>query len=213
MTATDAKKLCPEIQLAHVRHFFYPLLCSDGRWLTHGEQVATWKAGESHWSYSDSPNIGNSKACLDPYRCESKKILSVFQAMCPNTRTEKASIDEFFLDLSKDVHDQLLLQYQALQIAGNPNENLPLPDVEVLNWNASHLVANERADDEMAEISAEDVDWDDVAMAIGAGIVKRLRDEVFKQLGYTCSAGIASNKMIAKLGAGFKKPDQQVVAL
>jgi DNA polymerase eta len=182
MTATEAKKLCPEIHLAH---------------------VATWKAGESHWAYRASPNVNDSKACLDPYRAESKKILSIFQTKCPNARTEKASIDESFLDLSKDIYDQLLLQYEALRAPGNPNENLPLPDVQALDWAGSHLVANE-------EVDGEDVDWDDVAMAIGAGIVKGLRDEVFKQLGYTCSAGIASNKMIAKLGAGYKKPDQQV---
>ena len=175
--------------------------------------MATWKAGESQWSYSESPNISDSKACLDPYRAESKKILSTIQSVCPNARTERASIDESFLDLSRDIHDRLLEQYEALR-APPPNSNqhqlLPLPDIKVLNWSESHLVANADEDEKKAEMQIDDLDWDDVAMAIGAGIVKDLRDEVFKRLGYTCSAGVANNKMIAKLGSGFKKPNQQV---
>jgi len=88
---------------------------------------------------------------------------------------------------------------------------MPLPpNGMVLNWCGSHLVANVDEEEEKTEMVMEDVDWDDVAMAIGAEITKGLRDEVFKQLGYTCSAGVAGNKMIAKLGAGFKKPNQQV---
>ena len=54
-------------------------------------------------------------------------------------------------------------------------------------------------------------DWDDVIMNIAAEIIKGIRDEVESVLGYTCSAGIARNKMLAKLAAGWKKPNQQVL--
>lgn len=158
--------------------------------------------------------MATSKACLDPYRAESKKILSIFQSVCPNARTERASIDESFLDLSRDIHDQLLLRYPVLRGAppdGDYAALLPAPPKGVvLNWSESHLVTNVGEDEETREMLMEEVDWDDVAMAIGAEITRGLRDEVFTQLGYTCSAGVAGNKMIAKLGAGFKKPNQQV---
>ena len=56
----------------------------------------------------------------------------------------------------------------------------------------------------------EPTDWDDVVMYLAAGMIRETRREVEEKLGYTCSAGIARNKMLAKLAAGWKKPNQQV---
>ena len=50
------------------------------------------------------------------------------------------------------------------------------------------------------------------ALAAGAVVVARLRAEVAACLpGFTCSAGVAANKMLAKLCAGLHKPNQQTV--
>jgi len=50
------------------------------------------------------------------------------------------------------------------------------------------------------------------ALAAGAVVVARLRAAVATSLpGFTCSAGVAANKMMAKLCAGLHKPDQQTV--
>jgi DNA polymerase eta len=54
------------------------------------------------------------------------------------------------------------------------------------------------------------IDWDDVIMFLAAEMIRAIRREVEEKLGYTCSAGIAKNKMLAKLAAGWKKPNQQV---
>lgn len=168
--------------------------------------VATWQAGDSHWAYRDNPNIASCKACLDPYRAESKKIVSVFRAACP--RVEKASIDESFLDLSAMIHERLVERYPALALPppyNDPTENLPLPPQDVgVEWAGSHLL-------ELEEGWESALDWDDVAMGIAAEIVNEVRGSVRREVGYTCSAGIAQNKMLAKLGSGFKKPNQQVI--
>jgi hypothetical protein len=63
------------------------------------------------------------------------------------------------------------------------------------------------SDDESEE---EPGDWDDVIMSVAAEMIRDIRREVEEKLGYTCSAGIARNKMLAKLAAGWKKPNQQV---
>jgi DNA polymerase eta len=47
-------------------------------------------------------------------------------------------------------------------------------------------------------------------MYLAAEMIQKTRREVEEKLGYTCSAGIARNKMLAKLAAGWKKPNQQV---
>ncbi|KAF2681733.1 DNA/RNA polymerase [Lentithecium fluviatile CBS 122367] len=57
----------------------------------------------------------------------------------------------------------------------------------------------------------KDPDWDDVCMVIASEIVRDVRAHIRERLGYTCSGGIARNKMVAKLGSGYKKPNQQTV--
>jgi DNA polymerase eta len=63
------------------------------------------------------------------------------------------------------------------------------------------------SDDESEE---EAGDWDDVTMSVASEMIRDIRKEVEETLGYTCSAGIARNKLLAKLAAGWKKPNQQV---
>lgn len=41
--------------------------------------------------------------------------------------------------------------------------------------------------------------------------MRKVRADIFEKLKYTCSAGIAQNKMLAKLGSAHKKPNQQTV--
>ncbi|CUS09821.1 unnamed protein product [Tuber aestivum] len=184
-TAADALKACPQLKLVH---------------------VATWRAGDERWDYRENPDIVTCKACLDPYRNESKKIISIFRAACP--RVEKASIDESFLDLSVMVYERLLKRFPVLALPppyNDPSENLALPPKGLeVKWAGSHLL-------EFAEDSDGQLDWDDVGMGIAAEIVEEVRGSVRKELGYTCSAGIAQNKLLAKLGSGYKKPNQQVL--
>ncbi|GAA5939375.1 DNA-directed DNA polymerase eta [Sporobolomyces koalae] len=53
--------------------------------------------------------------------------------------------------------------------------------------------------------------WSDLALSLGAEIVQRIRQETHERLGYTCSAGIAPNKMLAKLCSAWKKPNAQTI--
>lgn len=47
----------------------------------------------------------------------------------------------------------------------------------------------------------------------GALIAKRLRAAVLEQLQFTCSAGVAHNKILAKLGSSLNKPNKQAIIL
>ncbi|KAG5929041.1 hypothetical protein E4U42_007352 [Claviceps africana] len=188
---TEAKKLCPDLIAQH---------------------VATWREGDDKWAYRDdaAANIATDKVSLDPYRLESRKILAVIRDSLPRNlqKVEKASIDEVFLDLSAHVHAVLLERFPELCAPPPYNdvtEKLPLPSITALDWQADALV------DLDEEQESQDPDWDDVAILIGSEIVRSVRAKIREQLGYTCSAGIASNKMISKLGSGFKKPNSQTV--
>jgi DNA polymerase eta len=61
------------------------------------------------------------------------------------------------------------------------------------------------------ETEEDDPDWDDIAILIGSDIIRSVRAAIREKLKYTCSGGIAQNKMLSKLGSAHKKPNQQTV--
>ena len=72
------------------------------------------------------------------------------------------------------------------------------------------------ADDGAADARDDDAErWDDEERLLVAGaiVVDELRAQVSAELGFTCSGGVARNKMLAKLGCGLHKPDQQTIVL
>lgn len=218
INAKEAKRRCPNLVLQH---------------------VATFREGQGvNWAYRDDAASHGStdKVSLDPYRNESRTIMAVMRDALavwaekvdqrgPGEKKagangwkeyghmlkfEKGSIDEAYIDLSALVHATLLYRQPDLQET-EPKENgktrLPLPLLDFDYGPSDNCVVdsekNESADDD------ESVDWDDVAINIGAEIVKFVRQTVFERLRYTCSGGIARNKMLAKIASGSNKPDKQ----
>ncbi|KHE82993.1 hypothetical protein GE21DRAFT_510 [Neurospora crassa] len=189
---SEAKKLCPDLIHQH---------------------VATWREGDAKWDYHPdaAANMATHKVSLDPYRLESRKILAIIKEELPPhlQKVEKASIDEVFMDLSAQVHTILLERFPELANPppyDDPTEMLPMPSITALDWQADALVD---LPDENAEL--EDPDWDDVAILIGSEIVRKVRIAIKDKLGYTCSAGVACNKLLSKLGSAYRKPNQQTV--
>ena len=192
ISPTEAKKLCPDIILQH---------------------VATWREGDEKWAYHNdaAKNIATHKVSLDPYRLESRRILACIKNALPTNlqKIEKAGTDEFFLDLSAQVHSILLERFPELKGPApydDPTEYLPLPSSTALDWQADALVDLDAQQNEEV-----DPDWDDFAILIGSEIVRDVRAIVWDKLRYTVSGGIAQNKMLAKLGSAYKKPNQQTV--
>jgi DNA polymerase eta len=192
ITPAEAKKLCPDIILQH---------------------VATWREGDEKWAYHEdaAKNIATHKVSLDPYRLESRNILACIKEALPANlqKVEKASIDEVFMDLSAQVHSILLERFPELSSPppyDDPTENLPRPPTTSLDWQADALV-----DLDADQTEDEDPDWDDIALLVGSEIIRSVRAAVREKLKYTCSGGVAQNKMLAKLGSAHKKPNQQTV--
>ncbi|OCF57294.1 DNA polymerase eta subunit [Kwoniella mangroviensis CBS 10435] len=217
-TLDEARKMCPELVVQH---------------------VATYRNGEAEAGYWGEVDPQTHKVSLDPYRRESLKILAIFKEMVPKGEIEKASIDEAFLDLTPMVLEQLLTIHPYLStIPDDAPEGIdsPLPPAPPINWSKagnvfpingeSELQDSSQGDEgDMEEQRSDDGNdeenlirrnshrdtWEDWALCIGAEIMKNTRDEVFRQLHYTCSAGIAHNKAMAKLCSAWKKPNNQTV--
>jgi len=57
------------------------------------------------------------------------------------------------------------------------------------------------------------VDEENARLAVGSVIAAEMRQAIFSTLGLTGCAGIASNKLLAKLVSGTFKPNQQTTLL
>lgn len=69
-------------------------------------------------------------------------------------------------------------------------------------------------DDDMDYVTEDDLDdirRNDLKLLIAATIVNEIRAKVKEQTGYECSAGIAHNKVLAKLVSGINKPNKQTL--
>lgn len=80
----------------------------------------------------------------------------------------------------------------------------------------SERITNKSDDDEdeFADIPEEDrkaYKKSDIKLLIASSIVSEIRAAVKEQTGYDCSAGIAHNKILAKLVCGLNKPNKQTI--
>lgn len=145
--------------------------------------------------------IARGKADLSTYRDAGSEVISI---LARKGRCERASIDEVYLDLT-DAAETML--------AESPPESLDDMDEEALK---SHVLGLDEDGTDVKErvktwLRRSDADHNDKLLSCGALIVAELRKQVLKETEYTCSAGIAHNKMLAKLASGLNKPAQQTI--
>ena len=103
---------------------------------------------------------------------------------------------------AKDVKEE---EPQAQSKEDREDESTRLMQEELdITWSDGDSYLIPLGEPEVADSSAP------VALYLGAEVVGKCRAAVHERLGYTCSAGIAPNKMLAKLCSAWKKPNAQV---
>jgi DNA polymerase eta len=82
-----------------------------------------------------------------------------------------------------------------------------------VDWDALGATVPSRQEEEDREGSQQwnPTTWRDLQLAIGAKLAAQIRQEIFDTLNYTCSAGVAHYKVVAKLCSSKNKPNKQTV--
>ncbi|EAT41670.1 AAEL006715-PA [Aedes aegypti] len=134
---------------------------------------------------------------LTKYKQMSAKIHEIMHKFTPNV--EKLGLDENYLDVTREINDQLeqKLNLEQLQNVEGfiypPKEDSNLSDQEVFRRACSCGC--------------------DRRLILASHMAKQIRDRIFCELGMKCCAGIAHNKLLAKLVGGVHKQDKQTVLL
>lgn len=128
---------------------------------------------------------------LTPYRQMSTKIHSVLQTFSPSV--EKLGLDENFLDVTNIIDAKLNEDYNRGVIADNTLlDTHVFPEYETLSSCSCGC---------------------EVRLMLGARLALEIRKKLFDELGITSCAGIAHNKLLAKIVGTKNKPNKQTVLI
>ncbi|ESO84458.1 hypothetical protein LOTGIDRAFT_222102 [Lottia gigantea] len=144
------------------------------------------------------------KADLTKYREAGAEVIEVFSKF--SDCVERASIDEAYIDMTTEV-EKRLEQFGSSQITPDKLSN-------------SFVVGHDEKDTPREEglkewlsniLENEETNLYNIRLAITASIVEEMRAAVYSKTGFRCSAGIAHNKILAKLACGMHKPNKQTI--
>ena len=141
-------------------------------------------------SDNDTPSNGfskitryNGKASIERYREANRCVISVLSRF--SKIIERASVDEVFIDLTEEV-DNKIRSMKKIGAKFNADE------LEFKGHIFGHVTASENG---IQLLNSKD----DIKLryCIASHIIFKMREAVFKELGYPLSAGIAPNKVFA----------------
>ncbi|KAK1131495.1 hypothetical protein K0M31_017778 [Melipona bicolor] len=148
------------------------------------------------------------KADTSRYRAAGREVINVIKKHC--NIIERASVDEAYLDITDLVSKRmftnpisskhLIKQLSNTFIVGYSKDGKN--DEEERSNGTRTWIMNIFKD--LADIDAQ-------KLAIAGIIVEEIRADIFDKTGFRCSAGIAQNKILAKLACGLHKPNRQTI--
>ncbi|XP_076280998.1 DNA polymerase eta [Lasioglossum baleicum] len=148
------------------------------------------------------------KADTSRYRTAGRDVIEVMKKHC--SLIERASVDEAYLDITNIVEQRI-------------STNFPTPEELAIQLSNTFVVGfSEVGKNDEEERSRGLKSWmsnvfkelDDIQaqkLAVAGVIVEDLRADILAKTGFKCSAGIAQNKILAKLACGLHKPNRQTI--
>ena len=140
---------------------------------------------------------------LTKYRMASARIRGVVRQIC-GPKVEKLGMDELFVDLTDHIA-QHLDEQSGPPLKGKRAFRNAISHEPMFEYDCDTVIGHIEPAIENAPI------LDDLWLLIGSCFAAYIRNEISNTLGYTCSAGIAHSKIMAKLLADLHKPAMQTV--
>ncbi|ODM97264.1 DNA polymerase eta [Orchesella cincta] len=146
------------------------------------------------------------KADLTKYRDAGREVIQVLNEF--DCCVERASIDEAYIDLTEAVEKKLSEMSSDCEL----DFSNTLPSLDMDCFTGSFVMGYDSTEQWLEALRGSEMpQLDDIKLAIGAEIVGKMREAVYKKTSFRCSAGIAHNKVLAKLVCGINKPNKQTV--
>ncbi|KAL5290527.1 POLH family protein [Megaselia abdita] len=150
------------------------------------------------------------------YRDAGKEVADVLQTF--TTLLERASVDEAYLDITEEVQKRM---DNITKGDGQVDPNLLVNTFAVGYEHIGDFIReiltsiSNNGEDE-AESYEDGLDSSTIRksnfkLLVGATIAGEMRSKIKEVTGYECSAGVAHNKVLAKLVCGMNKPNKQTV--
>lgn len=128
--------------------------------------------------------------------------LFFFHASLKLYGTEKASIDECFIDFTRPVREEILRRYPHLAQSSLGDADTPLPPPNPITWSVNTSLVPIHPKDEVTgnpeehsssnrdspQLVEPPITWHDVALSVAADMMQSARDQVRTKLGYSTSA-------------------------
>ncbi|XP_043595263.1 DNApol-eta isoform X1 [Bombus pyrosoma] len=148
------------------------------------------------------------KADTSRYRSAGREVINVIKKHC--NIIERASVDEAYLDITDLVCKRMStysisLNHLVTQLSNTfvvGYSEVGKNDEEERSKGTKTWIMN--VFENLEDIKAQ-------KLAIAGLIVEEIRADIFDKTGFRCSAGIAGNKILAKLACGLHKPNRQTI--
>ncbi|CAD1468582.1 unnamed protein product [Heterotrigona itama] len=148
------------------------------------------------------------KADTSRYRTAGREVINVIKTHCDII--ERASVDEAYLDITNLVSKRI-----STNLISSNHLIKQLSNTFVVGYSKDGKNdEEERSNGTRTWIMNIFEDLEDIEpqkLAIAGIIVEEIRTNIFDKTGFRCSAGIAQNKILAKLACGLHKPNQQTI--
>nr|CCA25240.1 conserved hypothetical protein [Albugo laibachii Nc14] len=192
----EALKKCPKIHIPHVEVL-----------------------GENRLRNGEPYDRAHQKATLRRYRDASNAIFKVLRrhaVIC-----ERAGIDEAYLDVTERATELLAnMEVQMHDFCMNAlnRDTLVYGVCErkrsgIIERKCKTDTSEDECDENETIVTSESfpLTEEEQLLCVGALISREIREAVYTELGYRCSTGISTNKLIAKLASPLNKPNGQTI--
>ncbi|XP_069698469.1 DNA polymerase eta [Periplaneta americana] len=147
------------------------------------------------------------KADLTKYREAGREVVNVLCQL--SDCVERASVDEAYIDVTEAVERRIKSLKTLDRVQPSQLGTTFVVGFTDVDSNDEEMRQNGLAS--WLDCAYETQDPVQLRLAVAGIIVEEMRAAVYKETGFRCSAGIAHNKILAKLACGLHKPNRQSI--